>query len=235
MTGRKQGQTSEPIALEIKRRILEWAYPPQHPLVEEALAREFAVSRSPVREALRMLEADGFVRRIPNRGYHVLQVKPGEVADLYEVRLALELFALEKLAAMPQHHEEIRRLAQVWDAVPGKEADAEAMAKQDQTYHEALVALAGNAKLLEVLRRINERLWVLRVIGFEQALEQDSLKTSFAIHRDLTRAILSGDPAAIRSQLERNISQGRGNVEQAMGKVLAKAYMRQTRPSTQDT
>lgn len=225
MTARKQGQASEPIVAEIRRRILEWAYPPEHPLQEEALSREFGVSRSPVREALRMLEADGFVHRVPNRGYYVRQVRPQEVGELYEVRMALECFALEKLASLPELHPEVRRLAMVW-RVPVSEAPqgAEAIATQDQHFHEALVALAGNAKLLETLRRVDERLFVFRVMGFDRARELGTLQTSFDIHLDLAEAITSGNPAAIKEQLERNIAQGRANVEQALGRALAKAY-----------
>jgi len=220
----KQGQTSEGIVAEVKRRILAWGYPPEHPLGEESLAREFGVSRSPVREALRMLEVDGFVRRVPNKGYYVRQVKPSEVAELYEVRMALEVFALERLAARPELHPEVLRLAGVWREVPDQAPDPAAIARQDQEFHEALAGLAGNAKLLEALRRVDERLFVFRVMGFERAVELGTLETSYAIHRDLAQTIVSGDQAAIRQALERNIAQGRGNVEQAMGRALARAY-----------
>ncbi|GFK93991.1 putative D-xylose utilization operon transcriptional repressor [Fundidesulfovibrio magnetotacticus] len=221
---KRPGQTSEGVAAEIRRRILQWDYPPEHPLGEEALAAGFGVSRSPVREALRMLEADGYVRRVPNRGYFVRQVRPSEVADLYEVRLALEIFALEKLARMPALHAEVERLGRVWDGPPPKDGDAQAIARRDEAFHESLAALAGNEKLLEALRRVDERLFVFRVMGFERAMEQDTLDASYAIHRDLVRAILSGDAAAIRAQLERNIRHGRANVEQAMGRALTRAY-----------
>ncbi|MFZ5428568.1 MAG: GntR family transcriptional regulator [Thermodesulfobacteriota bacterium] len=219
------GQASEGICTEIRRRILDWEYPPEHPLGEEGLAREFGVSRSPVREALRMLEADGYVRRVPNRGYFVRQVKPSEVADLYEVRLALEIFALEKLASRPDLHPEVRRLADAWREMPPEgQRDATAIALKDQQFHESLAALAGNEKLLETIRRVNERLFVFRAMGLQQAMEQGTLEKSFAIHLDLAEAIVSGDPAAIRAQLERKIRQGRSNVEQAMGRALARAY-----------
>lgn len=225
MTGKVAGQASERIVAEIKKRILSWAYPPEHPLIEEGLSREFGVSRSPVREALRMLEADGFVRRVPNRGYYVRQVKPQEVADLYEVRMALEVFALEKLAAKPELHPEVQVLAEKWRAAsPEILNDAEGLALMDQQYHEDLVALAGNAKLLEALRRVNERLFVFRVMGFEVAIEKDIVESSFNIHLGLAWAILSGDPANIRRALEQNIVHGRSNVRQAMGQALTRAY-----------
>src|SRR4029077_11068729 len=73
----------------LKERIVTWKYPPEHRLTEDALCREFGVSRSPVREALRVLATNGFVRRTANGGYAVRQVKMNEVEEMYEVRLAL--------------------------------------------------------------------------------------------------------------------------------------------------
>lgn len=232
MTVKKEGQACERIIVEIKRRILEWAYPPEHPLIEEALSREFGVSRSPVREALRMLEADGFVRRIPNRGYYVKQVRLQEVADLYEVRLALEVFALEKLAAKTELHPEVRRLAEEWRvSFPGPEVDAVSLAVMSQKFHEDLVELAGNATLLEALRRVDERLFAFKVMGFEQTLEQGTLETSANNHLRLAAAVLSGEPPVIREALETSIAHGRSNVEQAMGKALTRAYSGQVSPA----
>jgi DNA-binding GntR family transcriptional regulator len=231
MMEKKEGQASERIVAEIKRRILDWVYPPEHPLVEESLSREFGVSRSPVREALRMLEADGFVRRIPNRGYYVKQVRLQEVADLYEVRLALELFALEKLAAKTDLHPEVRKLAGEWRAsFPGPDYDAVSLAVMSQKFHEDMVELAGNATLLEALRRVDERLFAFKVMGFEQTLEQGSLETSTRNHLALAQAVVSGDPSVIREALETSIAHGRSNVEQAMGKALTRAYSGQAAP-----
>src|SRR5215470_6465342 len=62
------------IVATLKERIIAWKYPPEHRLTEEALCREFGVSRSPVREALRALVTNGFVTKLANRGYAVRQL-----------------------------------------------------------------------------------------------------------------------------------------------------------------
>src|SRR4029077_5937351 len=82
----------------LKERIVTWRYPPEFRLTEDALCREFGVSRSPVREALRVLATTGYVRRTDTRGYAVRQVNVKEVEELYEVRLALELYVVEMVA-----------------------------------------------------------------------------------------------------------------------------------------
>src|SRR5215467_15356847 len=89
---------SSSIVATLKGRIIAWQYPPEHRLTEDGLCREFGVSRSPVREALRVLATNGFVRRTDNRGYAVRQVMLKELEELYDFRLALELYAVENLA-----------------------------------------------------------------------------------------------------------------------------------------
>ena len=126
---------------------------------------------------------------------------------------------------MPNLHPEVRALSEIWRAVPPEiRADATQIALMDQRYHENLVELTGNAKLLDTLRRVDERLFAFRVMGFELAIEQGTLEESFSIHLGLAWAILSGDPGNIRKALEQNIMQGRSNVTLALGKALTRAY-----------
>ena len=66
---------SASIVATLKERIVGWNYPPEHRLTELSLCREFGVSRSPVREALRALVTNGFVRKLANRGYAVRQLE----------------------------------------------------------------------------------------------------------------------------------------------------------------
>lgn len=75
---------------ELRRRILEGAYPGGHPLRQDALAEEFGISRIPVREALFGLEAEGLVRILPHRGAVVSELSIEEVEDVFELRAVLE-------------------------------------------------------------------------------------------------------------------------------------------------
>ena len=111
----------------LKDQIIHWHYPPEHRLTEAELCKKFEVSRSPVREALRMLASDGFVRRLPNRAYVVRQYSLGEIEELYDLRLALELYTVERLATKgPLHQngkEAISKLKSTWIGLlngPGK-------------------------------------------------------------------------------------------------------------------
>ncbi|MBI3355630.1 MAG: GntR family transcriptional regulator, partial [Nitrospirae bacterium] len=84
MGGREFSNLSASIVATLKERIIHWQYPPEHRLTEAELCQKFGVSRSPVREALRILATDGFVKKMPNRGYVVKQHNLREIEELYE-------------------------------------------------------------------------------------------------------------------------------------------------------
>ena len=226
MNMKKQGQTAEQIAAALRQRILDWKYPPNHSFNEGGLSQEFNVSRSPVREALRSLEADGLVRRIPNRGYFVRQVNPDEVADLYSVRLALELFAVEELTRNSALHESVRQLESEWRALQEGPApdDALELARMDERFHLGLARCTGNGMLYEYLAKVSERLFVFRTMDFRTVLETDALAESCRAHLNISARILEGDVQAAREALRANLELGRSNVYSAMGRILTKAF-----------
>ena len=82
----------------LKERIIHWEYLPGQRFTEEELRAEFGMSRSPVREALRMLVENGLVDKEPFRCYSVKQPDINEICELYNVRLEIELFVVEELA-----------------------------------------------------------------------------------------------------------------------------------------
>src|SRR5262249_15498420 len=149
---RKLSGLSAQVVETLKERIIGWQYPPDHRFTEEGLSREFGVSRSPVREALRVLATNGFIKKMPNRSYAVRRVAIGDMEELYEVRLALELYVVESLAATRAPKPALEALRRTWTAVrrdpPRK---GEALAQLDQSFHEGLAEAAGNRTLLEQL------------------------------------------------------------------------------------
>ena len=183
----------------IKERLLSWQYPPEHRLTEDGLCREFGVSRSPVREALRILATNGFVRRMDNRGYAVNQMKVRDLEELYDVRLALELFAGETLTEVGAPAGALMQLAEIWRTMQrNPTGDVDKLAYQDAQFHEALARLAGNALLLEQLQSINERLLVFRTIDFAKP---DRVENTCAEYLALLDRIMVGDVAGARAAL----------------------------------
>lgn len=222
MPSRTTSTLSTSIVATLKERIIGWQYPPEHRLTEEGLCREFGVSRSPVREALRVLATNGLVRRMSNRGYAVRQVNMRELEELYEVRLALELFTVEALASRGVPAAALDALRETWATLEREPARSdEDMAELDTEFHETLAALVGNETLLQQLRAINERLLVFRMIDFG---EEDRVSSTCTQHLMVIDRIAARDPEGARKAIRTNIDDGRVIVGTAIKEALARAY-----------
>ena len=223
MGGRTFSNLSASIVSTLKERIIRWQYPPEHRLTEAELCMKFGVSRSPVREALRILATDGFVKKMPNRGYAVKQYNLREIEELYEVRLALELFVVESLARRgTPKKDEINALKRTWTSVlNGTSKKDEELALLDTQFHETLAHATGNKSLLRQLRAINERLMLFRMIDFGKAHRTESTCHQ---HLEILRCIAAKDIPGARKAMQRNIEEGRNNVHTAIKDVLARAY-----------
>lgn len=218
----KSSTFSASLIATLKERIITWQYPPEHRLTEDALCREFGVSRSPVREALRVLAANGFVRRTDNGGYAVRQVKVKEVEEMYEVRLALELYVVETLATLGAPSIELAAMAKAWKAVRRQpKRDVGELAALDAHFHEGLASLLGNATLMRQLEAINERLLLFRTIDFAKT---NRVADTCAQHLTILDRIAARDAVGAREALRRNIEEGRNIVGNSIKEALARAY-----------
>jgi DNA-binding GntR family transcriptional regulator len=210
------------IVATLKERIIAWEYPPEHRLTEESLCAEFGVSRSPVREALRALVTGGFVAKLANRGYAVRQLDLREIEELYDLRKALELYVVERLARSGGARPEVAALHQSWGKIlAGPKRKGEELAALDTTFHETLAAAAGNSMLVDQLRAINERLFIFRMLDFGQPDRQQSTCRQ---HMKVVERILAGDAPGARAAMERNIDEGRANVDASIKEALARAF-----------
>ena len=201
------------LAAAIRQKVLEGDFPSGHRLRQEALADEFGVSRTPVREALRKLEADGLVRVEPNRGAVVRGVRAREVREAYEVRAELEGLAAS-LAATRINDDELRRLREAqslfrtsmktllaWKrngngARPPERAHAEWIRGND-LFHLAIQQAAGNERLRATLADLHvsfprDLTWI--VLGESSHL----LEQNVAQHGAVLEAIESRDAEAAR-------------------------------------
>jgi DNA-binding GntR family transcriptional regulator len=171
----------------IRDRISNGIYPPGTRLVERDLAAEFAVSRAPVREAVRMLNAEGFVEMLATRGVIVRQLSRTDVEELFDVREALETMAFRK-AAQKATKADVKRL----EALSRKAERAIERGDLDTVYacnvefHDIVPAMAGNKILIDMLEPIEGRLhWI--------NLQNDEPEMLWAEHRTMVQALIAGD------------------------------------------
>lgn len=214
----------DPVLARLRERIINWEYPPGHRLTEQELCDEFGVSRIPVREALHVLIANGLIERLPRRGYRVRQLDLRGITELYEVRIALEMYVVDRLATQRLAAEKIADLRRPWESVLANGTiPYDEMAELDCRFHESLAESAGNATLLQQLRSIDERLSLFRAMDF--AAEQ-RVEDACQQHLDIIDRIAAGDSAGACAAIRANINHGLDNVESAVKNALAKAYLK---------
>lgn len=207
----------------LRRRIVAWQYPPQFQLIEETLAQEFGVSRSPIRQALTHLAAEGLVERLPRRGFRVRQMQLRDVEELYEFRLALELQVVRGLAHKGLPQEDLFRLQAMWqNPATLAEKSLSELAELDEAFHAGLAAAYGNQLILKHLMAINERLYAFREIDFQQ---HSRLEDTSEEHGRILHAIVSRNVSQACDLLKHNIHSGLGNVENAIVQLVARSYL----------
>ena len=162
-------QVERPVALRdqvvgnLRNAIINGQFAPGWRLVERQMWELVGVSRTPVREALRQLEAEGWVRILPYRGPVVISMTPEEVYDLYEVRSALEGIAAQR-AAERATADQLERLAAAVDAMTKaqKRGDSVRHRQQVHVFYEVLREASGNAFLRSQLEAMSARMAWLR-------------------------------------------------------------------------
>jgi DNA-binding GntR family transcriptional regulator len=134
---------------QIRRRILDNAWPPGHRALEQEVALALGMSRTPVREALMRLRNEGLVEVIPRHGMRVLPVSPTDMKEIYEILTALECMAAELLASRKPADKELKPLVDATKEMDKalKAEDLNAWAAADERFHAHLVDLAGNRQL----------------------------------------------------------------------------------------
>lgn len=217
---------SASVVATLKEHIVHWHYPPEHRLTEDDLCKTFGVSRSPVREALQVLASDGFVKKLPNRGYAVKQYTIEEIEELYEVRLALELYAVERLATKPSAGlaAELADLKQTWtELLTESSKKPEEFAILDTLFHDTLARALGNTSLLRHLRIINERLTLFRMLDFDR---RDRAEHTCRQHLEIVERIMAKDAPGARAAMQENIEAGRTTIHTVIKDALARAYLK---------
>lgn len=162
------------------------------PLTELALAAQYKVSRTPVREALRRLEQDGLVERGP-RGMQVRGRSPEEILEIYEVRITLET-AAARAAAERRTELDLLKLEQVHASMlEASLDDPDRLAKINRTFHETLWAMSHNGTLVDLLDRLHAHL--IRYRGTTLTY-RDRWEHVLEEHGRLIEAIRAGDQDA---------------------------------------
>jgi DNA-binding GntR family transcriptional regulator len=180
----------------LRREILTLQLSPRALLVETALARRFGVSKTPIREALAVLQRDGLVEALPRKGYLVTPITVNDVDDLFELRVALEGTAAE-LAAMRMTPEELAHLESLQPprALDPTVGDMRKFLVYNGEFHSAVARGSRNARLVKLIEQVNEELSRMIAASYE-----------IGEHKNVLAALRSGNPAAARAAMIEHIS-----------------------------
>ncbi len=179
---------------EIERLILTGALRPGAKLTEATLSERLGVSRGPIREAFRRLEEAGLVRLEKNRGVFVRDIPLDEAAEIYDLRAVMDELAGRRLAAQITV-EQARTLRGIVERMEqaARADDADAYHLLNLEFHDRLVEFAGNRKMASIYRKLVKELALAR---WRNLSEKQALPQSAAEHRQILKAIGSGDANA---------------------------------------
>lgn len=186
----------------VKAGLLDGTYPDGHLLSEGEIAAALEMSRTPVREAFLRLQTEGFLRLYPKRGALVVPVTPTEARALLEARLALESFAVDKLAV--QGPELMSEVGQELIDHPGCHvtdlSDAD-MHEADRDFHARLVSASGNPVVEDLYNALRDR--QMRLTATARTHTRRPRVTQQ--HEQLAKAVRDGDADLAKTCLREHL------------------------------
>ena len=170
--------------------------PPGERLMEIPLAEELGVSRTPIREAIRKLEQEGFVVMIPRRGTYVADITLKDINQVFEIRSSLEELAasLASERITPDELEELERhLVSINDYMESRDFDK--IVAADIAFHEVLYSASRNDRLIEIIHNLREQTFRFRSVSMNQP---GRLAKTWEEHRLLVEALADHNPQQAR-------------------------------------
>ncbi len=200
----------------IQRKIASGELKPEVPISELVLAKELDMSRTPVREALGQLVAEGLLEQTANRGTLVVQLKRKDIIELYELREALEVYSVRKAAQSPPRSIDLKRWQDFSDEVLHLKSELEKSGKpalngeqmhrfmsSDLSFHNMLMRMAANDRVLKV---VNETRLLIRIFAIQRhGYDVATLEGIHQQHNAIIQAITAHDSELATQLLTRHI------------------------------
>lgn len=196
----------------IKERIWLGVFKPGDRLYEAQLAKQFAVSRSPVREAIRGLINEGLLVMDEKSQITVYEPSADDVRDIYECRLSLESTAVAltaKRATDQQISELEKTLMETEDAI--KRGDEEEIVKCNTKFHEQIIQISGNLRLKKLVDELHSLTYYYRLINIKGEDRKDII---LAGHKEIFEAIKERNPEKASQSLKTHTTQDLENLLQ---------------------
>ena len=175
----------------LREAILKGDLKPGERLMELQLAAKLGVSRTPIREAIRMLEQEGLAVTMPRKGAEVAKMTLKDMEDVLEIREALDELAV-KIACDKISEKELQKLLEVKDQFENstKTGDVKMIAEMDVKFHDVIFESTGNPKLVTLLNNLREQMYRYRFVYLKDISQHEKLVEE---HREILECILQRD------------------------------------------
>ena len=191
----------------LKQLILEGTIPPGTKLNETQVARQMGTSTTPVREAFRLLAAEGFLKIEPWKGAVVQEYSTDEIMEVFRCREVLETLALEltisRLASAPDREEALERIGK--EIALSEEDALSGFVDRNSGIHDFWIRGSGNHRLMALMDSLSDVLLHDRNVS---AMDEDRRREIIQEHRQIFEAVQKLDQEAARAALVRHIQNG---------------------------
>lgn len=209
----------------LRQMAVDFAFKPDQRLNESALAAQLDTSRTPLREALNRLVAEGLLTFQTNRGFFCRSLTPKDILDLYETRVAVECEAL-RLSCSRASDDEICAL-EMWlaEAEPLylSSEDTLELLTLDEEFHLRLARLSGNNELLRMLASVNDRIRYIRLIDLKNMCARSGGDPE--AHRKIMRALSARDAKGAEVAMRAHIEKRREQATEAVRIAFSQLYV----------
>jgi len=212
----------ERVHAQIKQLILTNQLYPGQVLVIDHLASQLGISHTPVREALGMLELDGLVSTSQYKNPRVVDIRPSDVEELYDMRLLLEPWAVRRSATLISYDKLVEMDEKLNFALEqAQNSIFDAHLESDIVFHELIMKSTGNALFWMLASRVHDRSIRIRSIVEATGSEQDVISI-IQEHFDILHALEARDPDLAYSRLIDHLVDGRTRTLDALKRIPKK-------------
>jgi len=192
---------------QVKGMILRGEIPPGKRIIENEVADSMGISRTPVREAVHKLEAEGFLKPLPKGGYEVRGLTISDVEETFDIRSLLESFAAY-LAAMRHSDAELVPLEKKIDEFQRylERRDLKRLTQINTEFHELLYALSRSPRLIKMVNDLRDEIFLFRKVILNS---EDMARLSNEDHREIIHAIKKRETKKVEKLVKKHILRGK--------------------------
>jgi GntR family transcriptional regulator, rspAB operon transcriptional repressor len=210
----RQDRITDVVYATLRQNILRRHFSAGERLHVDELAKQLTVSRTPVREALNLLSAEGLVNIVPRSGTFVAHLSAKDLEDVFDVRICLEALAAERVAEKGLSGAEVRQLRKiVATAKGGTNAEERAIrhAEANRAFHKAIVDHSGNGRLAQLYSGLNAHT-MMAFIHYASPVWSERWEVELEEHERVIDALERKDPAGAKAAMEAHLRRGRDSL-----------------------